>query len=260
MNESTRTPRRPGGLRRLWALWLMASLSLSAPAFAEDTGSAATAGQSAPATEGASSEKPLDAAQCIAFHTEGQRSSKSGDLKAALEAFTSCALEQCPDVVSAECINLRASVEKRLPTVLFSVTSAEGEDLTNYEIWMDDELLLDELDGHAVAVNPGQRTVAFVDEQGNRHEQVVVFHEGELARRVDYRLEPAVVPAPKVAPEQKRPPRRIHPLTWVGGGLALAGGGAFAGLALVGKDREKALDEECAPVCTDAEVDRKSVV
>ncbi len=199
------------------------------------------------------SHQDLSAAECIAVHTEGQRQSQSGDLIGALESFTSCAIEHCPAVVSADCLNLRESVEMRLPTVIFSVTSATGKDLSDYQVHLDGELLLDRIDGRAFPVNPGERTISFIDAMGESHEQVVVFKEGEQARRVDYELPPNVI-EPAVEPEPHVESTRIHPLTWVGAGFAVAGGGAFAGLALAGQSKKKALESECSPGCTDGQV------
>ncbi len=206
--------------------------------------------------EPAPAASELDAAQCVGFHTDGQKQSKAGDLKSALASFTSCASEECPGVVSSECHELRESVEKRMPTVVFSVTSAEGDDLSHYQVWLDGEVFLEQIDGRARPMNPGTRKVTFVSEEGEHYELDILFREGEKGRRVNYQLEPPELDLDQTqdtAPK-KEPGFAVHPLTWAGGGVALLGAGAFTGLALAGKSKEKSLKEECSPSCTDDQV------
>lgn len=188
--------RRLGGARSLSVSLAVAMVAGTvSPAFAEPQASRESA--------------PADKASCVAALDRAQKSESEKKLQRARADFVACASEACPTAVREDCAKSLLAVDTALPTVVFSVTSETGEDVTDVRVEVDGVLALASLDGRAFALDPGPHTVRF-ERRGARVESTVVAREGEKARVVRASFEkkdprPALLPVPQPAPGPAAP-------------------------------------------------------
>jgi hypothetical protein len=200
-----------------------------------------------------------DAQQCIAENELATKQRAAGKLGEAKQHYLACAAAECPAVVRDECQSLSQKMETSLPTVVFVLVDAKGNDVTGARVFIDDAKAAEPLDGHALVLDPGNHRISVEAPSGASIEQTVVAREGEKNRRIRIQL-PA---APKrttdvdtvVAPAQPSTRAAPSPVVWVLSGVAVVGLGSFAYFGLNGKHQENDLKSRCAPVCKDAEVD-----
>lgn len=136
-------------------------------------------------------------------------------------------------------------LDQSIPTIVFDVRSASGEELTNVKVTQDGKPFLDKLDGKAVTVDLGPHVFRFEPTDGKSQplEQKTVIHEGEKNRRVSVTL-------PAKASEKKGDAERPIPaMAYVFGGVAVASLGAGAVFALRGSSDQSELDA-CKPSCS----------
>jgi hypothetical protein len=149
--------------------------------------------------------------QCVAANEGAQDLRTAGKLHEARSSLATCLSTSCPRPVREDCAQRLADIEAAMPTVVFVVKDSASNDLSNVEVAMDGQPLLDKLDGSAVAIDPGEHRFAF-EADGFRHiETTVVLHEGDKKRRVMVFLDsnsltpPPATPAPAPAPPPARP-------------------------------------------------------
>jgi hypothetical protein len=159
-----------------------------------------------------------------------------GRLSEAHQELLLCAQGSCPATVSHDCDQWLAEVEASLPTIVFSAKDEAGHELTDVRVRVGPELLVDQLDGRAVDVDPGPRTFVF-EHAGHRVETSLVVHEGEKNRAVsvtfpaatlpatDHAAGPAAVPWPSGAPPKSV--TRVSPFAYVFAGVGVASLGVF---------------------------------
>jgi hypothetical protein len=87
------------------------------------------------------------------------------------------------------------------PTVVFAVTDARGELLTDVQVKMDGRVITSRLDGRAVSVDPGTHVFSFSTPEGQSAEQQSTIFEGAASQRVAVTFPPREVlePAPETA-------------------------------------------------------------
>ena len=98
---------------------------------------------------------------CVSAADEGQVLRDEGKLRSAREAFTRCARQSCPKLVSADCSQWLIDLERRAPTVVVSAKDRNGKVLTHVRVTVDGELLSEQLDGKPLLVDPGERVFRF---------------------------------------------------------------------------------------------------
>ncbi len=207
----------------------------------------------------ASAAKPT-AKECIAAHEEGQDLRGRKKPHAAREKFVACARAECPVVLRKECADQLALVEKDAPTVALEARDDEGKDTTAVTVSLDGAPIADKLTGIAVDVEPGEHAFRFDRADGKSIEQKVLVVEGEKNRKVVADFSTLVPKEPTHVSTERdlaRPPpseKKISPLVFVAGGVALVAGASFAYFALHGKGTEHDLQKSCEPHCTDSDV------
>lgn len=243
------------------------------PAFAEPQASSA----STPADKSADNadkpaDKATDKASCVAALDRAQKSESEKKLQRARADFVACASEACPTAVREDCAKSLLAVDTALPTVVFSVTSETGEDVTDVRVEVDGVLAMVSLDGRAFALDPGPHTVRF-DRRGARVETTVVAREGEKARVVRASFEkkdprPSLLPVPQPAPNATAPavvrvetrevssPPPVLPIAL--GVLGTAGLGTALYFRVRADSDAKDLRDTCAPACAQGERDALS--
>lgn len=195
-----------------------------------------------------------DVGACISAHSSGQREAKAGRLKHAAELFSDCAaMADCPDPIRVECVELHRETEKNLPSVIFAVADEHGKDLTDVNVYSNEDLVAKGLDGRALQLDPGKYTFRFELPQQESLSLDVLVLEGEKNRVISARVERSPTP---VAPQPTAP--RLHPTVerphalptgfWISAGVGAAALASFGTFALLGHGFQTKLDE-CSPTC-----------
>lgn len=198
-----------------------------------------------------------DAASCTQAHASAQREQKAGRLKAASQQFMACGSDEtCPERVRNDCVERYAAVEKLVPTVILSLTDAEGKDVPSAQVYSNDTLLTSELDGRAIALEPGRHAFRFVLPSGEEVTTEVVVREGEKNRVVTAKLDaPAEDAAAATTPVSTTPPapmeardRGLPAGFWIASGVGVAALASFTTFAVMGRRKHEDL-ADCSPDC-----------
>jgi hypothetical protein len=123
-------------------------------------------------------------AECIAAADQGQSLREAGKYLRAREAFSRCASETCPAVVTQSCNRWLHETDEAMPTVVLGAKDETGRDLTHAQVTMDGSLLTDALDGKPLQTDPGQHLFRFTRPDSEPSEAAVVLQAGERNRVV----------------------------------------------------------------------------
>jgi hypothetical protein len=197
-------------------------------------------------------------ADCLAATESSLKLRNAHKLRGARGQLLICAAPTCPSDVRADCTRGIEEINAALPTVVFTVKSATGDELSAVQVTMDAEAVADRLDGTPLTLDPGSHAFTFAVAGQPPVTRTLILHEGEKARRETITLStpaPAVVaPVPVLAPVVVPPAAPLAPLAptpaapetsggaghgrrlvgLVVGGVGVAGlavGGIFGGLA-----------------------------
>jgi hypothetical protein len=185
---------------------------------------------------------------------------KAGKLREARRELLVCAAASCPKDVREECAQHVPEIGAAIPTVVFEVKDASGEDVGAVRVTLDGAPLVDRLDGTAIPLDPGERLFTFAAAGLPPVEKRLVIREGEKGRleRIDL-VAPVARPAaaPDIPPamaavtdEPARPAggaQRGIGLVLAGAGVAGIAVGAAFGLAAQSKWAQAKTD--CGPGC-----------
>lgn len=199
-----------------------------------------------------------EVAECVSAAEEGQSLRSAHMLRAARMRLLACSQSNCPAVVRSDCAGWLAEVEKLLPTVVIEARDATGADLVDVQVFVDEQLLTDRMDGLSVAVDPGIHQFRFEHQGAPSVAQQVVIREGEKGRIVSVKF--ATPQAPLAAPIVVPPPppqrRKISPLAYMFGGVAVAALGSFTYFGLTGRAEAADLADGCGrtKTCRESQV------
>jgi hypothetical protein len=191
----------------------------------------------------ASTPALADDPSCIQSYEQTQTLRRAGRLREARSAAAKCSSETCPAVLARDCTKWLSELDQSIPTVVFDVKSASGEELTNVKVLADGKPLADKIDGKSVTLDVGPHVFRFesTDGKGLPAEQKTVIHEGDKNRKVSVTLG---VPEKDAAGE-----RPVPLMAFVFGGAAIASLGAGTAFALIGSSHESDLSA-CKPSCS----------
>jgi len=147
--------------------------------------------------------------QCISTHHTGQLTRQEGDLLGAREQFAHCAQQSCPAPIRKECAQWLFDVEHELPTIVLRVEDDQGKAIEAAQVWIDDELVAERVDGRALSVNPGTHVIRVRLEGGEEQTSELLAHEGEKLQTVEvaFAKESPTAQAPTAAkPAETTPP------------------------------------------------------
>jgi hypothetical protein len=185
--------------------------------------------------------------KCAANSESAQDLRRAGKLHEARASFAACTAASCPGPIREDCAQRLKDIEAAMPTVVLEAKNAAGHDLSAVRVTMDGTLLREELDGTAIAIDPGEHTFAFEASGFRKTEDTAVVREGERDRRVRVVLE-SLAPASGIARDAPRSVDR-DPRRPLGLALGLAGGAGIAVGAVVGlvakATYDNALQAEC---------------
>ncbi|HKO90508.1 MAG TPA: hypothetical protein VJU61_05115 [Polyangiaceae bacterium] len=167
-----------------------------------------------------------------------------------------CVNAQCGGDVRRRCALALQKLDAVTPSIVVSMKDAQGNDVTDVAVSLEDQPLVSSLDGMAIPVDPGKHRFVFQRPGQAPVSLALEIREGEKFRAIDVPLEspsasPAAEPADSAAPATGWSPRVVGGATLIGVGVA--GLAAFTWLGLSARSEEKEL-ESCKP-CSDARID-----
>ena len=196
-------------------------------------------------------------AECLQAHQSAQELKRNEQFMEAQEQLATCSSVSCPGAIISDCGQWISELEQRTPSMVFDV-QLDGRQAPNAKLFVDDQPVTEW--SKAYKVNPGRHRVRAELAPFEPREETVVLPEGQRMRLVALTFEspkPTAVAAgsasvpPPVAVEQRRPtPAAVYPLLGVG----IVGAAGFTVFSLLGKAEQKALERDCAPMCTDSDM------
>lgn len=168
-------------------------------------------------------------------------------LRDAMKQLSVCADPACPHEVQVECARRLAALTAALPTIVFAVTDAAGDDVAAVNVTVDGAAFASSLDGRALPIDPGSHVVRFEAPGKPAVEKTIIVREGEKDRRLKIVLgaparDAAPTPAATLPVATPATPAATAPApealrsssSWsMGKSLAVAAGGVgVAGLAV----------------------------
>lgn len=202
---------------------------------------------------------------CLAANEQSIALLNVAHLRAARAQMLVCADPSCPADVRAECVRRISEVDVSIPTIVFGVKDAMGNDAAAAKVTMDGEVLSDWLEDTAISLDPGVHVFVFEAPGLRPLTKQMVVREGEKDRREVVQLlsptpAPGALPASSsltdrpVPPSPTTPPRQgigmQRVLALVAGGVGVAGVavGTVFGLESMSKhdDAVKACPAGCA--------------
>lgn len=216
--------------------------------------------------------------ECVAAADRGQIDRQAGHLRSARDSFVRCSAEACPAIVRNDCQHWAVEVEAALPTIVFFATDAQGNDVADVRVRLDDHVLVDHLDGRSMPVDPGLHDLVFERNGSPAVHQNAVFVQGEHDRKIAVRFvapsipgasatavpssvvaAPTTTPPPKGADGASLTRKNTHhvPMTSVVlAGVGVVAIGSFAFFGISGKNDLAAIDaSRCAPDCSAHDID-----
>jgi len=192
------------------------------------------------------------AATCTTSYESAQISKKKKEYQSARRELLAC-IRTCPAVVQRECGQWLDALEPVVPSIVIHAEAA-GEDRSEVKVEMDGKMLAERLDGKGIDVDPGRHDFVFSLEGYPPIRKTVLVQDGEQLRVLNAAFEKpdAGGSSGRKAAVTSRP---VPVATYVLGGIALAGGAAFAAFGLVGNSQRNRLETECMPHCSDGQVD-----
>ena len=120
---------------------------------------------------------------CVDANTKAQALQRDGKLRAAKEPLLVCASSSCPAIVRDDCTQQLDALNRKLPTLLFEVKDAKGNDVTAVTIMMDGQLLTDRVGAAAIPIDPGEHTFTFTFAGSPPVTKHFLLREGDKDRR-----------------------------------------------------------------------------
>ncbi|MBW2456322.1 MAG: hypothetical protein JRI68_17515 [Deltaproteobacteria bacterium] len=181
---------------------------------------------------------------CATAFEQAQTFRTESKLIAARRELAVCAEATCPEFVSTKCLTWLEEVGAQIPSVVISVTGADGSDTTAVRVRLDGELVAENLDGKPLEIDPGQH--AFVFEHGGLPpvELAVLAKQGEKSRIVEVSFAQGGASTPDPVGDDGAPGWAM-PVMFVGFGLGAVGLGLGAITGGMAASKSSDLEESC---------------
>ncbi len=178
--------------------------------------------------------------ECVETYARAQDQRDRGQMSDARRLFLLCAQQSCPALIQSDCAKFGDDLGRTVPSLSFSARSANGDDIPDAQVFVDDALVAPRTDdGRAHDVDPGRHVVRFVL-HGKEVTVSVIVAVGEKNRNVGVVFGEASGGRSGEGasrPDEPRAPRRpLFPLVVAGAGAAALVTGVVlvaAGLARV---------------------------
>ncbi|MFI5387803.1 MAG: hypothetical protein ACHQ50_16970, partial [Fimbriimonadales bacterium] len=122
-------------------------------------------------------------ADCLSASNTSIKLRTDHSLREARQQLLVCAARTCPSDISAECEHRLVAVNAAIPTLVFEVKDAGGNDLPAVSVMMDGKPLTERLEGTAISLDPGAHSFHFETAGQAPVDKMFVLHEGEKDRR-----------------------------------------------------------------------------
>jgi hypothetical protein len=233
--------------------WAAAVLSVAISASAE-----AAAQSTEPAAQDPSDEK----AACIGAFDQAQVDRAASHYLASQKQLLMCARPVCGNGLMAECTQMYTELDRAIPSVVLTVhDDASNVDLTAVDVSVDGHPFTKVLDGKPIPIDPGEYEFVFSVPGREPVRRSLVVGTGDKYRQVQVAFpasRPLVRSAPiassSVAVDTPATARGVPTMSYVLGGVGIAGIGTFVGLRIVGNNDFDSLKQRCAPSCTESDV------
>jgi hypothetical protein len=203
--------------------------------------------------------------ECLGAHEDSLKLRNDRQLRAARAKLLLCSSASCPAEIRTECTERVSEIDASIPTIVFEVKDAAGDDLVAVRVKMDGAILAERLEGAALPVDPGAHTFTFEAEGRPTLERQLLIMEGEKLRRerveLDAPARPKPVPQsippvklevvqPAQPPVEPAPPLgKLRVGALVAGGVGVAATGVGAAFGLVAWSRKSTASDACPTVC-----------
>jgi hypothetical protein len=132
---------------------------------------------------------------CVRANEDSLQSRADHKLRKARAQSLACAAESCPADMRDKCKQRVEQLNAAIPTIVFIVQDASGSGLSAVKVSMDGALLVDRLEGTAIALDPGEHKFTFEVARQPPVEKTFLVNESEKERRERIVLgEPPQVP------------------------------------------------------------------
>lgn len=136
-------------------------------------------------------------AECIGANERSLNLRKEGKLLDARRELATCAASSCPDAVQQACRDGIASLNTSIPSIVFRVKDAAGQDLMDVQMWIDGQPA-GAVGVVARQVDPGRHVFRFRSADRGETESAFVLREGESDRVESIVLGPGATPGAPV--------------------------------------------------------------
>jgi hypothetical protein len=202
-------------------------------------------------------QAPVADVSCEAVEqTEAMRA--DGEYRKARARLLECVNAQCGGDVRRRCAATLQKLDAVTPSIVVRAEDPSGNDLTDVGVSLGDERLVNQLDGMAIPVDPGEHRFVFTREGQAPVVQTLTIEQGQKFRAIDVVIGSPPTLALPPAPEASSPgasgssERTVAAATLFGVGVIGVTG--FTVLGLRARAGEEAL-EGCKPNCSDGRVD-----
>lgn len=179
--------------------------------------------------------------QCVDSHVRAQQQRLSGELVGAKVSLQTCANKACPDVVQRDCFGWLEDIDGEVPTVVFEAADENGA-FKNVVVRLEGKVIAKEMNGLAIALDPGSHDFVFESEDGRIRRLNVFLRQGDSNRVVsaDFRRgEPWLT-------------LRVPPAAAVAGGISVVAASIAIGFGTSALIRQSKALDTCAPNCDEA--------
>jgi hypothetical protein len=217
-----------------------------------------------PGVARADGASPMTTDACISANSKAQELRRDGKLAAARTELNRCVSRQCPGMVRNDCVRRLDEVDRVQPTLVFSAKDGDGNDVVAVKVSIDGQPLTRQLDGSALAVDPGTHTFTFELPGQPPVSRQLVVHESEKERLESVELgsptahPPSKTAATTTALASTPPPSDPHAgqgqrlSGFVLGGVGIAGLATGGVLGLMAMSAWNSSKNECGTVCPPA--------
>lgn len=165
------------------------------------------------------SQREEPARACKRAYRLAQRAERDGQLFEAKAQLQRCGDPACGEFLEHQCTVGYARISADIPSIVPSVTDDAGDPVVAVNVWLDDVLVADQIDGMAIKLEPGLHVLAFeTDADGIFARRKIVARQGERNRLIDVRLhapgrhprEVTPAPAHTETADEPRTARRVR--------------------------------------------------
>jgi hypothetical protein len=117
-------------------------------------------------------------AECIGASERGQALVLQRKLVVARSEFIACASGLCPDIIVKDCTERLAAVDAQIASIVLAARYSDGRSIKRARVSLDGIPLVEQLDGKAMLVEPGEHRFHFELPNGSAVEQTLVIEEG----------------------------------------------------------------------------------